>query len=256
MLGPVADDHPFFGISKKLERADENIINLHNEIIRFFKGCKYPVIPKTHEQGWQEVVDYHRDLQIPKRFSVLAGETVHHLRSCLDHIVWHFSSTEARRDHASALEFPIFQAAPSKDELKRYKRKVQGITNLRVLALIEALQPYHRPDASDDILLIVHDMDRFDKHRELMIVTACANLTFPAGTRPETIANVVAYKKGKTLSMTEFAAAQRAIKNDAKVSPQVAFSNFGNREGQFVVPSLMALLNGVSDVAEMFAKEL
>jgi hypothetical protein len=169
MLGTVAGDHPFAGIATKLERADENIINLHNEIVRFFKGSKYPVIPKPNEQGWQEAVDYHRDLQIPKRFSVLAGEIIHHLRSSLDHIVWHFSSAEARRDHDNALEFPIYRNLPSKKELPGYQRKVQGISNSRVLTLIKDLQPYNRvPDVSDDPLLIVHDMDRFDKHRELM----------------------------------------------------------------------------------------
>src|SRR6266700_1303769 len=101
------DNHPFAGIAKKLERADENIVNLHNEILRFFKESKYPVIPDVKDKSWQDAVNYHRDLKISKRFSVLAGEVVHHFRSCLDHVVWHFSSDTAKLLHENALEFPV-----------------------------------------------------------------------------------------------------------------------------------------------------
>src|SRR6266481_7650612 len=102
------ENHPFYGIVEKLKRFDENIGNLHNEIIAFFKGSKYPVLSNPDSKEWQEAVDYHRELVIPKRFSVLSGEIIHHLRSCLDHIVWHFSSAHYRRGHANAIEFPVF----------------------------------------------------------------------------------------------------------------------------------------------------
>ena len=35
------DDHPFAGIAEKLKRADENIVNLNDEILTFFKLSKY-----------------------------------------------------------------------------------------------------------------------------------------------------------------------------------------------------------------------
>ena len=137
--------HPFAGIYKKLERADENIVSLNNEIVQFFKESKYPIIPDIRDKSWQDAVYYHRDLEVPKRFSVLAGEIIHHLRSCLDHIVWHFSSDAARLLHENALEFPVFFTPPlTKDELSRYNRKIKGITQTKVLTIIERLQPYHR----------------------------------------------------------------------------------------------------------------
>jgi len=251
------DSHPFAGIAKKLERADENIVNLHSEILTFFKASKYPVLPDTNDKSWQEGVNYHRELQIPKRFSVLAGEIIHHLRSCLDHIVWHFSSDAARRLHENTLEFPILRKPPTKDELTRYDRKIQGITNANVRALIERLQPYQRgADAVGDPLCIIHDMDRFDKHRELVIVTTCANLTFPPGTSLNVIADVLAYRKGETLSNADLAIARRAIKQNAKVTPQIAFAQFGKGETQFVVPALTYLLKAVDDVVELFEREI
>jgi|SRR5580693_5135859 hypothetical protein len=251
------DKHPFAGIAKKLERADQNIFNLHNEILKFFSDSKYPVIPHPDAEGWQEAVDYHRALGIPKRFSVLSGEIVHHLRSCLDHLVWYFSSPQSRIDNENSIEFPVYREPLTKDQRSRYNRKIEGIANSNVIALIDGLQPYHRGnDAINDPICIIHDMDRFDKHRELTIVTACANATFPAGTSTETIRNVMKYRKGETLSTEDFAMAQRAVKNDAKVTPQVAFAQFGNRKDQFVVPALTQLLNAMDSAVDLFAIEV
>jgi hypothetical protein len=250
------DCAPFAGIAEKLKRADQNIINLHSEIVAFFDESLYPVLPDPNDKGWQKAVDYHRNLKIPPRFGVLTGEIVHHLRSCLDHIVWHFSSAAARRDHENILEFPIYRKPLTKKEQPRYDGKVQGITNLRVLALIKESQPYQRgAGATDHPLCIVHDMDRFDKHRELVIVTACANLTFP-GFGPEHLREIVAYRYGKPLSSDDVAEAQRAIKHKANVRPQVAFYQFGEGDTKFVVPFLKQLTNAVSDVIGDFAREV
>jgi hypothetical protein len=249
--------HPFAGIAEKLKRADENILNLHNEILKFFSESKYPTIPHPDAEGWQEVIDYHRALDIPKRFSVLSGEIVHHLRSCLDHLVWHFSSPQSRIDNENVIEFPVYREPLTKDQRSRYNRKIEGIASTNVLALIEALQPYQRgSDAVNDPICIIHNMDRFDKHRELAIVTACANLTFPPGTSTEAILNVMKYRQGETLSAGELVMAHRAVKNEAKVSPQIAFAQFGNRKDQFVVPALKQLLNALDSAVDLFAIEV
>lgn len=249
-------EHPFAGIAEKLKRADQNIVNLHNEILAFFQSCKYPVIPNPDDKEWKEVVNYHRNLPIPKRFGVLAGEIVHHLRSSLDHIVWIFSDDTSKTLHENALEFPIFAKAMSKDDLRRYKRKIHGIANIRVRTLVEKLQPYQSGTAAiNHPLCVVHDMDRFDKHRELVIVTSCASVEFPE--LPADLVRIIAtYAKTKAVATEDVRAFQRAIKYDGKVTPQVAFAKFGDRKDQFVVPSLAHLLDAVGDVTDLFAREL
>jgi len=213
-------------------------------------------MPDPKDQSWQQALDYHRDLQIPKRFSVLAGEIIHHLRSCLDHIVWHFSSDTAKLLHESALEFPVFCKPLTKDELRRYKRKIQGITNPSILALIERLQPYQRgTDAIDDPLCIVHDMDRFDKHRELVIVRPSAQIQFPAGTSVALVEQAFAYTQGKPVPDDILAAIGRLIKKHHHVTADIAFAQFGKWQTQPVVPSLAQLINSTSNVVELFAKE-
>jgi hypothetical protein len=189
---------------------------------------------------------------------VLSGEIVHHLRSCLDHVIWHFSSPSYRRECENAIEFPVYRKQPlTKEKLAGYDRKIKGVTNPNVLSLVGKLQPYKRgSDAVDDPISIVHDMDRFDKHRELAIVVSCANMTFRAGTSVQSIHAIMKHRKGEGLTSTEFAMAQKAIKNDAKVSPQVAFPQFGKRKDYFVAPALSQLHEAIVDRIDLFASEV
>jgi hypothetical protein len=252
--------HPFAGIAAKLERADQNIANLHSEIISFFERSKFPEIPNPidNKMLWQEAIDYHKSLPVPVRFSVLTGEIIHHLRSCFDHIVWIFSNDTEKRLHETRPMFPILSTDPKTDKQKldSFEKQIKGVDKPDVRALIVQVQPYNRGiDPSDDPLCIIHDMDRFDKHRELAFVTSCANLTFPNST-PETTALVLAYREGTTLSTDDVSAVSKAVKQEAKVFPQVAFAKFGQQNGKFVIPSLTKLLNACRDVCELFAREL
>jgi hypothetical protein len=246
-------DHPFNGIFEKLKRADENILILKAEIDAFTKAGDYPVLPHPDHEMWQEAVDYHKNKLIPKRFSVLAGEIVHHLRSSLDHIVWHFSNETARVKAQNTIEFPFFKKKPSGRALDRYDGKIQGITDPGVRDLIEKLQPYNvGADDPDDFLLIVHDMDRFDKHRELVIVHPTAYVTVPPD-RPDLIRKFELYKQ-KKLPVTELMEISRALKNYGEVSPSISFRQFGKRESQPVIAGLGKLFIEVRTVVDLFAR--
>ena len=248
-------NHPFAGIAEKLKRSNENIINLHREIGDFFEACKYPVLPDVNSEEWQEAVDYHRNLVIPLRCGVLSGEIVHHLRSCLDHIVWYFSSAQYRAEAENAIEFPVFREEPlTKKKIAGYERKIKGITNSNVLSLVRDLQPYKRgSDAEDDPVCIVHDMDRFDKHRELAIVGGRANVAIPPSAGIDAARAVAKYGQREPLTDIQLALARGTIKHDAKVFPQVAFARFGKRKNQFVVPVLVQLHEAIFKRIDLFA---
>jgi len=250
--------HPFAGIFQRLKRADEDIVNLSNEITRFFESSKYPVIPEANTKEWQEATDYHKNLAIPLRFSVLSGEIIHHLRSCLDNIAWHFSCTQYRLDHETAISFPIVASKPTtKKEIASYKRKIEGITKINVRNLIESVQPYQRgDDAIDDPLLIVHDMDRFDKHRELTIIGSVASLRPISEAGVRAMGAMLKMSEGQDMSPDEAVIALRAIKQDVKVTPQIAFPKFGKREYQLVIPAFSQLFYAVSDTIDLFATEV
>ena len=257
---PWHDDptHPFAGIAEKLKRADENIINLKGEIEGFLRECKYPAIPHPNDKSWQDAIDYHRSLETPLRFSVLIGEIIHHLRSCLDHIVWFFSSDEARAK-PNNVAFPIIATVPpTKDELSRLERNIKGITNTRVRDIIFDLQPFHDgADACNHVLDVVHGMDRIDKHRELLLMVGnVANISFPAGTPIEVVELASSHTQGMPLSVAQMAMIGREIKKNHQVTPNVAFREFGKWKMQPVVSALQQLTDAVRNLVNLFATEI
>jgi hypothetical protein len=235
----------FDGIQEKLKRANENIRNLDSEISRFFQECKYPVLPDPKDKLFLEAIKYHGQLTIPLRFSVLAGEIVHHLRSCLDHLVWQFSASEARK--STAIEFPIFDHEPiNEKQIARYEGKIKGITNPAVRDLITRLQPYNSPDYIDSPLSIIHHMDIFYKHRELVLHYTTGSLLMPASMRPI----VESYKREHPdVSSAELTS---KFKSYGTLVPQIAFKNFGRRDIEPVSQALLDLYNSTVVVVAYF----
>jgi hypothetical protein len=234
---------PFGGIEEKLNRADQNIVNLNFEIERFFQECKYPTLPKDDDEALLQAIQYHKELTIPPRFSVLIGEIIHHLRSCLDHIAWHFSSADYRRDYPKRIAFPVFEDEPlDKDKLSSYARQVKGITNSSVLDLIKALQPYNAPDPLDAPIFIIHHMDIVDKHKELILCPSTVRIELPT--------RFAAYADQERAAIP--ADIEDDLYRNLKVVPQISFLNFGRRETQPVVPALKFLLSVVTEIVARF----
>jgi hypothetical protein len=240
----------FEGLAEKLIRTKQNINNLQFEIGEFFKSSKYPILPEDDREALLEAIEYHKKLAIPLRFSVLAGEIVHHLRSCLDHIVWHFSTDESyRRDCFRKIEFPIFEDEPlDKKSVSRYEGKIKGITDRKVIALIKRLQPYDSPDPIDDPLLIIHKMDIIDKHKELVLCVGTGGREIPMDTMYALV--------GNESQMSEKMPADLAfeLKGYGKLVPQVSFRDFGRRPIQPIVPGLTQLNNYVVRVIAAFSE--
>ncbi|HEX3571777.1 MAG TPA: hypothetical protein VHU44_13230 [Acidobacteriaceae bacterium] len=246
--------HPFAGIAEKLKRADQNIVNLDTEIKSFLQGGEYPVIPKPNTQGWEEALAYHRHKPIPLRFSVLTGEIVHHLRSSLDHVVWHFSDSAARAKPHS-IEFPIFEIEPTeKNEIARYAGKVKGITNANVLRLIKEMQPYQvGSDVANHLLLIIHNMDRWDKHRELVIVDSGVSLAIPPHmVELQKMASLYAQGELPAFQQIELAYAI----HDYMVTPGISFREFGKHRPYAIIRGLSQLWNAASNAVGQFASEV
>jgi hypothetical protein len=241
------------GINEKLKRADESIQNLNSEIVAFFDGCDYPVIPKGDTQEILKALRYHRELRIPPRFSVLAGEVVHHLRSSLDYIVWALSSSTYRREHRTSIEFPIFKARPiDKKELASYERKVKGISSLDARRIINDLQPYNPTNSLGPRLAMLHRMNIIDKHRELMMFAVTGRTEFPMQ-----LAERRAQQKGidlDNLTIGDFS--KEELEQYGNSTPQIAFRDFGGGKVQTVIPVLTQLKDAVVDVVGLFESEL
>ena len=235
--------HPFRGIAEKLNRSHENIKNLEAEIARFFQESEYPLLSNDEGKIIREAVEYHRKLPVPLRFSVLSGEIIHHLRSCLDHIVWHFSNGEYRREHMGWIEFPILKDRPSSAHVfTKYERKIKGITDTRVLGLVERVQPYNGSGSLNSNLLAIHKFDIMDKHRTLVIVASTGAFEFP-------IDMVQRYRPNPsetTINAPPDLVAE--LKRQGKLVPQVAFSDFAGGESEPVIQALAGMHNAVISI--------
>jgi hypothetical protein len=235
----------FEGINEKLIRAKENIVNLESEIGAFFEKSDYPVIPDKDHEALLKAIEYHKNLVIPLRFSVLSGEIIHHLRSCFDHIVWHFSVQPAQ--NVRKIEFPVFDKLPANHEgRKLFEGKIAGITDSNVISLIKRLQPYNAPDPLDDPLWIIHDLDIVDKHRELVILPSTGSLKFPI--------EMTGIIEGYQRAHPELGPADIAFhfKRYGSAGPTISFRNFSGRKIEPVIPGLTQLFNYTVKVMKDF----
>lgn len=239
----------FPGIVEKLERADESIHNLESEVSRFFQECEYPIMPKFQDKEHAKALEYYKTLIIPPRFSVLSGEIVHHLRSCLDHIIWELSDDTTRNSKDGRyLEFPILETRPApENKFTRYYRKIQGVQHVGALQLIEKFQPYHRVTPSIDPLWIVHQMDIADKHRELVLTQSSGFMQGPWDLMMQVRGHLTT---GKPISN----ATKREFDEHAQVTPQVSFKDFSGGIVQPIVPKLAELTSYVIVIVSEFEK--
>jgi len=239
----------FDGIHEKLKRADGNIVNLQAEVSRFFQECEYPVMPKVQDKEHTKALAYYKSMKIPLRFSVLSGEIVHHLRSCLDHIIWELSDEPTRSSKDGIyLEFPILDTRPTPEtEGSRYSRKVKGVTSVAALKIIGELQPYNRIPADSDPLWIIHKMDIADKHRELVITQPSGHIEAPFDIVRNVYRHLLLKQRLSTNSI-------RDLDQYGRITPQISFRDFSGRIAEPIVPKLEQLTRHVQEVVERFEK--
>jgi hypothetical protein len=243
--------HPFDGIAEKLNRSKQNILNLEAEIDRFFQESKYPIICDDNKKVIPEAIEYHRNRTVPLRFALLAGEVIHHLRSILDHIVWQFSEPSYRATHWKFIEFPILEARPPKKDLfTRYERKIKGITKPEVRNFIERLQPYNCREPIDSLLLVIHNFDVIDKHRELVVLFSTGAIELPMSV----FDRFVRYQYGVPGSAP--VSFQAEFERNGKIVSQIAFPQYGRAKSEPVVQALNELQNFIVGLVSDFDRLL
>jgi hypothetical protein len=238
----------FSGIDAKLVRANENIGNLNREINAFFDSSQYPFWRHDDKDTALKAMAYHRKRVIPLRFSILAGEILHHLRSVLDHVVWQFSSDWYRLTKPTQIEFPVLEVRPpDKPGRTGYERHVKGISDPAALILIEVLQPYYSSKPVRHPLAVLHKFNIADKHRHALLCVSTGAIPIS----DEMYDRFVRHHRGEPGSApVDFAA---EFKRDPKVIPQISFKDFGGREIEPVIQGLAVLHNFVIKVCERFS---
>ena len=159
----------------KIERAREHLVQLHqqNNALLDRRPCMFTVEedPKPPSPGAHVYRAHFRDpLGLSKdliRFGIVAGEITHHLRSSLNHVVHHLVAGNSGKP-STKTEFPIFTERQKYDS--EVSRKIKGVP-ARAKTVIERSQPYHRGGRLDP-LWTIHEVDRIDKHRVVIVTLA------------------------------------------------------------------------------------
>lgn len=177
------------GISAKIERAEQHIENLNTEISEFLRvnPKPYHIARKFEPDGLSYIFTAYGDLSVPLRFSIIAGEVVHHVRSSFDHLI-HALIIRNGGTPTNFNQFPI-RTTHEKFEKSCDDRLIEGVSR-SARELIRSVQPYKTSSAATSTLKVIHDLDITDKHRLLNVVAACVGLPDAAemrvGTRTRT----------------------------------------------------------------------
>ena len=148
----------------------------------------------------------------------------------------------------------IFLHPPDGRHAKRYEKQIEGIDK-RGRQLIQAEQPYHRTPAlltgpESHPLWLIHDLDRIDKHRELVLTIAAFEIsaTGMAG-------SFVALYRRIGRPEQEIAELARTLAPETQISTRIAFKTFGGRTPQEVITGLRSLRDYVVKLAQRFDED-
>lgn len=260
------------GVKAKLDRANEILGCLDVETSKYFSQDP-PVVRLEHKNTNNEyVLIAYGEPNPPLRFSIMAGEIVHHLRSSLDHLITALvirNGVEPSYQH----QFPI---CTSEHDFERACKKgqIRGVSE-SAKKLIRSVQPFTTPTPSNTILNVITKYDNADKHRLLVVVTAIAHLSdgitigineniaksLGREGKPPAIVGVEMGAQKISLEGAEvfkFKFAEPAPEyqiEDAGLIPQLAFDKCGSLENAPVIPMLRAMVEGTVHTVRLFINE-
>jgi hypothetical protein len=148
----------------KADWAHDHITDLDRAMELFFDTQPSPFrIEKEIDSQTSEYVYRFRGASpYPRDIVGHVGDALHNLRSSLDHLAWQLvlaAGTELPGVHTC---FPIWD--PAKRGPKFLKKSVQGMSPDAKKDIAD-LKPHK---GGDDRLWLLHELDRLDKHREIL----------------------------------------------------------------------------------------
>lgn len=160
---------------------------------------------------------------VPLRLSVLTGEVLHNLRSCLDHLVHQLIVAHTRREpRFRTYEFPV---SLSRDQFhEAQSRKLRDISPDAVLRIAQ-VQPFNFERPRNTSLHVLHELNLVDKHRLLLIGVVNGHLRAVMASNDDT--DVVwggGGFQGPLETGTVLAEFDHVVTDDMAWSPFVSFS--------------------------------
>lgn len=166
---------PLFGVAAKIGRADyliEELDGLVNEfLLRLDDQAITSQVESDHDLHAYRVT--MRQPLVPHQIAVLVGDVLHNLRSAIDHL----ARALVEASGARAVDGPGGTTFPVRDTRRAHPARLVPCAWPEVDALVDAVQPYHWPDAErpKHPLLVLHSLSNTDKHRLLHVAVIAGN---------------------------------------------------------------------------------
>ncbi len=215
----------------------------------FFERRPYSLIAEPDAEPGNYVLRIVEREAAPFRWSAIAADAAHNLRSSLD-ILWRFAihggSPTARRAH-----FPIYDSANEFET--RFRGVPQNPTVKAAFDIIKATKPYK---GGNDALWHLNAIDIKDKHEMLILaVVAFRSLLIKADP-----AKVIQMRREDFLTPVEDGTVMARLTGDIpapmemqhEFSFEVAFGKGEMLEGEPVLPTLHQFSNAVDGVVDAF----
>ncbi len=233
----------------KIERAKEHIGDLETTSRRFFDGNPYSLFAEPDSELGGYVLRIVEREAAPLRWSAIASDAVHNLRSSLD-ILWRLAMHGLHPTARNAY-FPIYDTAKKCEsgfpgEPKRANQKA-------AVDLLKAAKPYK---GGNDALWSLNAIDARNKH-EMLTVAVCAFRSLLVKAYPST---TIRMRPEDFLSPIEDGTIMCHLAGDLP-SPmevqheftfEVTFGKGEILEGEPVLPTLHQFANTVDGVVEAF----
>lgn len=202
-----------FGCVLKIGRAEEHTKTIQDEISSWRDSCPYHVTAQSNpERTRLSIVLGIDNAPAIQRWSLVAGDCIHNLRSALDNLIYIVSLHESNTDPPPAekeLGFPIANS-PAEFSKKWCQRQIRTLS-APVRAKIEAMQPYNRPHKElPPLLMLLQELDNANKHRLLQVAVAQVargefkNFRCEGGKPLELIANMGELEHGAEIAAITF----------------------------------------------------
>jgi hypothetical protein len=289
--------HPLDASRAKISDADHDLARLDEAVQRIFDPGPYAMVSEFDSQTRQHTVRAQREADLPLiEWGVLIGSIAHNLRSALNYVITELVRAHKVRQPGKQHEFPIFEdpgAYHERDSKGRPQRtgglyKIDGI-DPRAATEIERLQPYNviatattPVDVSYSALWALHELNRVDKHQDLIVPTPIIRTmniwTIPGITIDEHIVpgpledDAMLYRWTMPAEWEEvpfknldiavprstggqwiFPPANTQVAVHAHFTFDVAFSQSGPTKGDLVLESMRGLRKRASETIEEFA---
>lgn len=240
----------------KIERAKEQIAEFESTIHAFFEGHPYRVVGEPDMESGKPNAVVRGGAPIPLRWSAIASDAVHNLRSSLD-ILWRQAMyPNGGRDSRKSF-FPIYGSA---NKFEANRGRVVKSCRKAAMDLLQEAKPYK---GGNKHLWALHAIDCRNKHEMLTLVAATykgVNVSFPpdGGVRfvviPTPDSGFCALKDGAILffAVTYTADDGSEVHMDYQLTTDVAFGQGEILEGEPVVETLHEFAQVVDAIAESF----